>query len=225
MMNLNIYILTNYTDFLPSGKPHSNVINAVKMFTGENSYFNIKLNLININNKDDDKEDIDYNFIKKSISMSLKINPSSYVIVCKETSISSLTSNILLQYIEKCVIKSIEEPDKSKFDIIWLSHWNSRCDQYTNYRELLNGTYLVDTTSSYGIQCLLFSPSVASKFVSRGHVCFVIRKIEETSNLSARLKRTKFSKNFITFNQELRFVEEKCLRFFMKMLLIKPKLM
>ena len=42
-MNLNIYILTNYTDFLPSGKPHSNVINAVKMFTGENSYFNIKL--------------------------------------------------------------------------------------------------------------------------------------------------------------------------------------
>ena len=102
--------------------------------------------------------------------MSLKINPSSYVIVCKETSISSLTSNILLQYIEKCVIKSIEEPDKSKFDIIWLSHWNSRCDQYTNYRELLNGTYLVDTTSSYGIQCLLFSPSGCDKFMKMNKI-------------------------------------------------------
>ena len=168
LRKLNVYILTNYTDFLPSNKPHPNVANAVEMFIGKSSFFDIKINLINVNNSKD--EDMDYNFVKKSISMSLEVDPSSYVIVCKETSVSNLSSDTLLDHIQKCVLLSEKETIKSSFDIVWLSGWLSRCDQYTNYRELHKGTYLVDTTSTHGVQCLLFSPSGCNKFMKMNKV-------------------------------------------------------
>ena len=91
--------------------------------------------------------------------------PDSFVIICKDTAISSASSATILDVVE-ATIESSSYPG-NQFDLFYLAKWMDRCDQYTNVREVgANGLKLVDTISPNGVLCLMFSPQGVTKFLS-----------------------------------------------------------
>ncbi|CAH6419445.1 Hypothetical protein POVN_LOCUS731 [uncultured virus] len=105
--------------------------------------------------------DPDYSMVLDAFS---KAAPQSYVIICKDTSVSSNTSDAILDALEKA-IDSGQQPGNA-WDIFYLAAWLDRCDQFSNIREINErGLKIVDTVSPNGVQCIMFSPQGRTKFM------------------------------------------------------------
>ena len=93
-------------------------------------------------------------------------NPDRYVVICKDTTISNSSTNEMFNVLEKVIDDNNTDTNLS-FDIFYMAHWASSCHLYHNFRETNSGIKIVDTPSSNGFQCLLFSPKGKQKFVNK----------------------------------------------------------
>jgi len=101
---------------------------------------------------------------------SLIESENQYVIICKDTAISSSTSENIFNVIEGVINRNIDGSDNS-FDIFYMAKWMDRCDQYTNQVDIGDsGMKVVNTISPNGVLCLMFSPNGGKKFVNIYHI-------------------------------------------------------
>jgi hypothetical protein len=107
--------------------------------------------------------DDDYSMILDAFSKTT--DPNNYVIVCKDSTISGYTSDIIYMHLENAINSSELDPINS-FDIFYLAFWADRCDLHHNTRNSGDtGLKIANTVSPNGIQCLMFSPYGRQKFL------------------------------------------------------------
>ena len=158
---LRVYIPTKHIK-VNEGNVHPDVDSAIALFVGETSAFDVKVILFD---PTCDKEyDKDYQMVCQALRMSKEADCKAFTIVCKETSISSSSSQQIFKLIEDAITLHKSEA-KRRFDILWLADWLDRCDQFTNIQQIgSRGAFIADTVSPHGIQCLMFSPEGREKY-------------------------------------------------------------
>jgi hypothetical protein len=147
--------------FIYSNQDAKNVESVMRIFNGSSSTgLTVSVNVVPL--PDAKGWDADYAMVVDAFK---KAQPNSYVIICKDTAVSALTSQTVLDVLER-VIQSGLDPANA-FDIFYLSKWLDRCDHYTNVRQIGDrGLKLVDTISPNGVLCLMFSPAGRAKFLT-----------------------------------------------------------
>lgn len=92
-------------------------------------------------------------------------NPEDYVVICKDTAISSSSSQTIFDFMQTIINKNISDSNNS-FDICYMGKWMDRCNQYTNITDVnSSGLKTANTISPNGILCLMFSPEGRAKFL------------------------------------------------------------
>lgn len=146
---------TNLEVFIASDKESCDVNSVVSMFNGRSSkglQAEIEV-FVPPKVKGWDK---DYAML---IDVFNKADPSSYTIICKDTAISTSTSETILNVIETAM-------ETCSFDLFYLAKWMDRCDQFSNMRDVGDqGMKIVDTVSPNGFLCIMFSPKGKEKFL------------------------------------------------------------
>jgi hypothetical protein len=145
-----------------SDKNRKDIESTVSMFTGiSSSGSSINVNIIS-KYECGDGWDQDYAMV---IDAFRRFPEDNFIIICKDTAISSSSSRTILNLIEK-VIGGHLACNEQYFDIFYFCKWMDRCDQFSNYRDGGDhGLKIVDTTSPNGIECMMFSPEGRNKFM------------------------------------------------------------
>lgn len=167
MLNINSTNLkkNNIDVFISTKEDDPNTLSGViNIFNGRSPSGNTVGNVAILNTPDSIYGwDDDYSMILDAFSKSS--DPNSYVIVCKDTTISGYTSDIIYMHLENAINSSELDPINS-FDIFYLAFWADRCDLHHNVRNSGDtGLKIVNTVSPNGIQCLMFSPCGRQKFL------------------------------------------------------------
>lgn len=99
-----------------------------------------------------DELEIEYYRIIASMNDSYMHHNKNHLIIVKDTSISVANSDTVAD-----IVSHVKQ--KGNFDVSFLSVWQQRCDLYTNKEQVMsNGSMIVKTQSSSGIQAVMFSP-------------------------------------------------------------------
>lgn len=162
---LDIFILTN--DSIPEDCeewPYS-LTQTRNIFNGYNPNLDIKIKSIEISCTE-----------HKAIGNAFEDSRNdAYVIICKDTTVSSLSPSDLLFRISEVISTEC-------FDVMWLAKWMDQCQKHSRIRKISDtGSYVVNTYSPHGTQCLLISPEGKRKLQKQ--------KCDEKTNYSELLNR------------------------------------
>lgn len=150
--------------FIISDKVESELSGVISMFSGKSTSGRTSGNVSVIPVQDNDKYDTDYFTIYNCLSGTFD---SDYVIMCKDTAVSTSPSSRIYDVLETAIQSNTEEPNSIQgFDLFYLAKWADRCDLYTNTRDFQNtGIKIVNSASPNGVLCLMFSPEGKAKFL------------------------------------------------------------
>lgn len=85
-------------------------------------------------------------------------HPTNYIIISKDTSISSVPSDVIADQVSS-IIHNKSQNSEYKFDLFYLCKWLDRCDLYTGVKPIEGTSSLVmQTYSPRGFQCIMLSP-------------------------------------------------------------------
>lgn len=152
ILNIKISIFSNENPKtvvnIFSGKSSSNLVNGT-----------VKIIPIEKN----DKYDLDYFLTYNTL---LNYSDTDYVIICKDTVVSSMPSDAIYDVLEEAIKRNNDTSNNYEFDMFYLGKWMDRCDQYTNQIDVGNtGLKIVNTISPNGVMCIMFSPKGRKKFL------------------------------------------------------------
>lgn len=146
-----------------NSEPSENAQRAINLFQGE-APSDLKVTVRSFIPKKSSDYDQDFMIVREALQNCTEEDENCYVIICKDTSISSASSSTILSVVNQ-VIKKDKEINTS-FDLYYMAKWFDNCHLYTNKCELEGrGIFLADTVDARGIQCLMFSPRGMNKFL------------------------------------------------------------
>jgi hypothetical protein len=153
----------------PDNNNHNHKGTAKSLFEGKTSSGKSVSSIENIHIKLNDTCDHDYQLLIHAFGLTSE-KPhyeDTYIILCKNTAVSSSDSQIILDVLEHVIEEN--EHHKNSFDLFYLSKWLDRCDQYSNIKELNHGLKVINTNSPNGFHCVMFSPRGRHKFLKSYH--------------------------------------------------------
>lgn len=159
---IRVYICSDNND-----NKHNNVSRT--LFEGKTTSGKEVASIEKIHFKLNDTCDHDYQLLIHSFGLASKKShyDNMYIILCKNTAVSSSTSQNILDVLEFVIHEN--KNHKNVFDLFYLSKWLDRCDQYTNIKEINNGLKVINTNSPNGFHCVMFSPLGRKKFLRSYH--------------------------------------------------------
>lgn len=155
---LEVYIMTECPNWNDPSKLSTGVRQAQAIFNGHCSDLEVLIHIIKCDYKNTTCNG-EYLAVAQALHAA---KDHSYVIVCKDTSVSSISASLLLQHINEVITT------EKNFDVMWLAKWLDQCTKLSGKRLVGDrGMYVADTHSPHGVQCLLFSPEGRVKVLSK----------------------------------------------------------
>ena len=128
------------------------------------------VNLVNVTPPNDlknrDKNSLENNRFQWALQDAATKYPNSYVIIAKDTSVSSGSANRIASIVSAAI--NANNKRKHPWDIFYLCNWEDRCDLYNEKQPITDmTTVLVDSLSPHGLQAVMFSPHGRDKVLGR----------------------------------------------------------
>lgn len=128
------------------------------------------VNLVNITPPNDlkskDKNTLENNRFQWALKDAAEKYPNSYVIIAKDTSVSSGSANRIAAIVSAAI--NANNKRKQPWDIFYLCNWEDRCDLYNEKQPITDmTTVLVDSSAPHGLQAVMFSPQGRDKVLGR----------------------------------------------------------
>lgn len=151
---IEVFVLTHHD--VHEGTQHTDVVQAQAIFNANNPEATVTISALQY--EFDSSSNTEYEGVKAAL---VAADPNSYVIVCKDSSVSAISASLLIR-------RLVEVIQNESFDIMWLAKWLDQCQKHVGKRLVgERGMYVTDTYNPHGIQCLMFSPEGREKFLCR----------------------------------------------------------